>query len=229
MIFPTVKKSLFIVSCCCFYSFCFKTFYSTLIGKSISLLFFLLFFCSEISRTINLLFFFFLEKMTCNNCCKDNVDTFEKATCQFYSWCSLVTFLLNVVLNIRGLWGQYCFNKKVKNSVNRCSVCQFRIVYLNEEYDICENSFDLNFLSKFHTHLVKNLKCLLLETDSHIACRLVNKKFCYVFKDWFDGKLEQFYLLCCLDIFENRKIDQIENNEFKVVVDLIILKIYFLK
>ena len=183
MIFPTIKKSLFIVSCYCFYSFCFKTFYSTLIGKSISLLFFLLFFCSQTSRTINSLFFFFLEKMTCNNCFKDNVDAFEKATCQFYSQRSLVIFLLNVTLNIKDLWEQYCFCKKVKNSVNPCSVCQFRIVYLNDEYNIYVNSFDLNFLSKFHTHHVKNLKCLLLETDSHIACRLVIKIFCYVFKD----------------------------------------------
>ena len=130
--------------------------------------------------------------MTCNNCFKDNADAFEKATCQFYSQCSLVIFLLNVVLNIKDLlfWEQYCFCEKVKNSVNRCSVCQIRIVYLNDEYKIYENSFALNFLSKFHTHLVKNLKCLLLKPDSHIACRLVNKTFCYVFKDWFDGKLE---------------------------------------
>ena len=131
--------------------------------------------------------------MTCNNCFKDNVDAFGKATCQFYSRRSLVIFLLNIVLNIKDLWEQYCFWEKVKNSVNRCSACQFRIVYLNDEYNIYENSFDLNFLSKFHTYLVKNLKCLLLETDSHIACRLVNKRFCYVFKDWFDGKLEQFF------------------------------------
>ena len=131
--------------------------------------------------------------MTCNNCFKDNVDAFEKATCQFNSLRSLVIFLLNVVLNIKDLREQYCFCEKVKNSVNRCSVCQFRIAYLNDEYDIYENSFDLYFLSKFNTHLVKNLKCLLLESDSHIACRLVNKRFCYVFKDWFDGKLEQFF------------------------------------
>ena len=162
--------------------------------------------------------------MACNNCFKDNADAFEKVTCQFYRRRSLVIFLLNVILNIKDLWEQHCFCKKVKNSVNRCSVCQFRIVYLNDEYNINENSFDLNFLSKFHTHLVKNLKFLLLETDSHIACQPVNKNFCYVFKDWFDGKLEQFYLPYCLDIFENRKIDQIKNNDFKVVVDPIILK-----
>ena len=165
--------------------------------------------------------------MTWQNCFKDNVDAFKKATCQFNCRRLLVIFLLNVVLNIKDLWIHYCFCDKF--SVLSCSVCQFRVVYLNDEYDIYENYFDLNFLSNFHRHLYKNLKCLLLETDSHIACRLINKNYSYVHKDWFDGSLEQFYLPYCLDIYEIRKINQIKNNEFKIVLDLIVCKKYFFK
>ena len=84
--------------------------------------------------------------MTCQNCFKDNVDAFEKATFQFYSRRSLVILLLNIVLNVKDLWEQYCFCDKVV--VLLCSVCQFRAVYLNDEYDIYENSFDLDFFVK---------------------------------------------------------------------------------
>ena len=83
--------------------------------------------------------------MTCQNCFKDNVDAFEKATFQFSSPRLLVIFLLNVVLNVKDLWEHYCFCDKV--GVLLCSVCQFQ----------AENSFDLNFLSNFDRHVYKNL------------------------------------------------------------------------
>ena len=111
--------------------------------------------------------------MTCQNCFKDNVDAFEKVTCQFYSRVSLVIFLPNVVLNVKDLRDHYCFCEK-QVDVLPCSVGQFRAVYLCDEYNIYENSDDLNFLSNFHRHVYKNLKCLLLETDYHIACHLIN-------------------------------------------------------
>ena len=81
--------------------------------------------------------------MTGQNCSRDNVDAFEKAMFQFCSSRLLVIFLLNVVLNVKDLSEHYCFC--YKDDVLLCSVCQFWIVYLNDEYDIYENSFDLNF------------------------------------------------------------------------------------
>ena len=105
---------------------------------------------------------------------------------------------------------------------------QFRAVYLNDEYDNYKNSFDLNFLLNFHSHVCKNLKSLL-EIDCHMACHLINRKYFYVHKDWFDGSLEQFYLPYCLDIYKNRKINDIENNDFKIVLDPFPLKKYFFK
>ena len=170
--------------------------------------------------------FFYLE-MNCQNCFKDDVKAFEKATCQFRSRRSLVIFLLNVVFNIKDLWDRYCFCDKV--GVLHCAVCQFRAVYLNNEYDIYENSFDLNFLLAFHSHVLKNLRCLLLEIDCHITCQLINRKYFYIHKDWFDGSLEKFYLLYCLDIHENKKINDIKNNGFKIVLDPLPLKKYFFK
>ena len=43
-------------------------------------------------------------------------------------------------------------------------------------------------------------------------------------KDCFDGSLERFYLLYCLDIYENKKINDIENKDFKIVIDPLPLK-----
>ena len=165
--------------------------------------------------------------MTCQNCFKYNVDAFEKGTFQFYSRRSLFILLRNIVLNVKDLWEQYCFCNKV--GVLLCSVCQFPAVYLNDEYDIYENSFDLNFLSNFHRRVYKNLKYPLFETDCHIACHLINRKYFYIHKDWFDGSLERFYLPYCLDIYENKKMNEIKNNDFKIVLDPIVLKKYFFK
>ena len=172
--------------------------------------------------------------MSCQNCFKDDAEAFEKVTCQFRGRRLLVIFQLNVVLNVKDLWDRYCFCDKVGVEscsvfVPPCSVCQFRAVYLNDEYDIYENSFDLNFLSKFHSHVLRNLRCLLLETDCHITCQLINRKYFYTHKDWLDSSLEKFYLPYCLDIYENKKLNDIKKNDFKIVIDPIPLKKYFFK
>lgn len=101
------------------------------------------------------------------------------------------------------------------------------MVYLNDDYDIYDNSFDLNFLSTFQAHIYKNLK-RLLEIDGHLTCELINRKFYYSHKDWFDGKIERFCLPYCLDVYENNRINSVTNNKFKVVLDPLPLKKYFL-
>ena len=163
--------------------------------------------------------------MNCRDCFKDRAKAFEKATCHFPNRRSLVVFLLNVVLNVKDLWKSLCYCEKRADGFPS-HVCQFRTVYLNDEYDIYQNLFDLNFLIKFHTHLLRNLKCILFKTDSHFSCHLINKKFCYIHKDWFDGSKEQFFLPYFLDLCENRKINDIKNNDFKVVLDPIIFDKY---
>ena len=126
---------------------------------------------------------FFLEKMSCKNCLQNDEESFERSTCIFRSRWSLVIFLLNVVLNIKELWEDYCYYEKLSE---KCSVCQFRMVYLND-FDLYEHSFDFNFLVNYHSHVYNNL-VKLLGVKNHIVCKLVNTKFYYLHKDWFTGK-----------------------------------------
>ena len=116
---------------------------------------------------------FLLEKMACKNCFKDNEELSIQTTTTFKSCWSLVVFLWNVVLNIKDIWT--CFCKFEKVSVY-CLACQFRITYKNDEYDIYENSFNMDYLERFHPHVFRNL-LKLLKTDSHLACELVNRQF----------------------------------------------------
>ena len=157
--------------------------------------------------------------MTCENCFKDKISAFEKTTQEFISRRPMVIFLLNVVFNIKNLSDQYCFCKRTSSSILPCLTCQFRMAYLNDEFDIYENSLDMHFLVTFYHHLYKNLKRLLLETNSHLVCELVNKKYFCTRKDWFSRKVERFYIPNCLDNFENKKINKIKNNDLKVVLD----------
>ena len=159
--------------------------------------------------------------MTCENCFKNNINAFEKATQEFSSQRPMVIFLLSVLLNINDLRDRYCFCKK-SSSILPCMVCQFRMVYLNDEFDIYKNCFDMHFLSTFHRHLYKNLKRVLLETDLHFVCELVHRKYFYTRKDWFNGKTERFYIPYCLENFRNKKINKIKNNDLKVVLEPIL-------
>ena len=129
--------------------------------------------------------------MTCENCFKDNINVFEKITQQFISRRPMVIFLLNVVLNIKDLSDRYCFCKRT-SSILLCLTCQFRMVYLNDEFDIYQNSLDMHFLVTFYHHLYKNLKRLLLETNSHLVCELVKKSIFIPIKTGLAGKLNVF-------------------------------------
>ena len=155
--------------------------------------------------------------MSCQNCFKNNMDAFEKATCVFSSCRPLVIFILNVLLNIKDFKNCLCICKKDF----LCLPCQFRMVYLNDDYDIYKNSFNFHFLFVFHRHLYKNLKRLLVEVESHLAYKLINKKYFYVRKDFFDGKIVRFYLSDCLEDYENKKINYIKKKDLKIALDKI--------
>ena len=111
--------------------------------------------------------------MSCQNFFKNNMDAFEKATCVFSSRQPMVIFILNRLFNIKDFRDRFCICKKDFS----CLPCQFGMVYLNNDYDIYENSFNLQFLFVFHLHLYENLKRLLVEVESHLACKLINKVF----------------------------------------------------
>ena len=101
--------------------------------------------------------------------------------------------------------GNYCFCKKVGL---KCSVCQLKMVYLNDKYDLYENCFYMHFLAVFHTDIYNNL-IKLLEVKNHV-CKLINTKYSYAHKDWFTGKTERFYLPY-YHIYENNEINKIKN------------------
>ena len=126
----------------------------------------------------------------------------------------MVIFLLNVVLNIEKFWKDFCFCTNCKLI---CSVCQMQIVYLNDQHNLYEHSFNMDFLLKFHQHLIKNLNSLL-EIDCHFVCEVINKKYFYILKYLFDGSKKDFDFSDCLHEFEIKKINQIKNNGFKVVI-----------
>ena len=143
------------------------------------------------------------------------IDSQQAGTCFFRFLYEI--FILNVLLNIKYFKDRFYICKKDF----LCLPCQFRMVYLNDDYDIYKKSFNLHFLVVFHRHLNKNLKRLLVEVESHLACELINKKYFYVRKDFFDGKIERFYLSDCLEDYGNKKINYIKKNYLKIVLDKI--------
>ena len=92
-----------------------------------------------------------------------------------------------------------------------------RVVYINDQHDLYQNSFDLDFLIKFHGHLVKNLY-KLIEIECHFACKVINEKYFYTLEDLFDGSKKHYYLYHFLNDFENKKIIQIKNTDFKIIL-----------
>ena len=83
--------------------------------------------------------------------------------------------------------------------------------------DLYQNSFDLDFLIKFHGHLFENLY-KLIEIECHFACKVINEKYFYTLEDLFDGSKKHYYLYDCLNDFENKKIIQIKNTDFKIIL-----------
>ena len=57
----------------------------------------------------------------------------------------------------------------------------------------------------------------MLEIECHFECKVINKKYFYILKDLFDGSKKHFYLSDCLNEFENKKINEIKNTDFKIV------------
>ena len=53
-------------------------------------------------------FFLFRKKKAFKNCFKDNEELFVETVTEFEGCCSLVVFLLNVVLNITEIWERFC-------------------------------------------------------------------------------------------------------------------------
>ena len=153
-------------------------------------------------------FFLFLEKMACNACIKENEDLFVKTVTEFDSQWSVVELLL--VLNIQLLWARFCECEKL---TDHCNVCRLCLIYKNEEFKIYKNSFNLDFLERF-AQKASDLQ-IIRKKKPHLVCNLINRQFFYNHRDWFSREIESYSISWALDIYENNKIDEIKNSDFK--------------
>ena len=96
-------------------------------------------------------------------------------------------------------------------------ICQFRQVYFDDQFKLYEHCFDLNYLVRFHYHLTENLQRLLKETDTHFVCRLINKKFFYKNKKFFNGQTYCYSVEKALIFYEKTFIKKIEKMILKLL------------
>ena len=148
--------------------------------------------------------------MACNVCIKENEDFFVKTITEFDSPRSLAEFLLNIVLNIQLLWARFCECEKL---TDHCNVCRLCLIYKNEEFKIYKNSFNLDFLERF-AQKASDLQ-IIRKKKAHLVCNLINRQFFYNHCDWFSREIESYSISWALDIYENNKIDEIKNSDFK--------------
>ena len=100
-----------------------------------------------------------------------------------------------------------------------CAVCQLKKLYVDDEFEIYRNCFDLTFLAIFHENLYASLE-ELFEMKKHVVCHLTFSKFKYIHYDWFTGKKIRFFFLEeVAAFFKKKKIAKIKNNGCKVVVE----------
>ena len=138
--------------------------------------------------------------MDCLKCCQNNKEKFNQDTCVFACRRDLVVFLLNVSLNIKKHWERYCY---CKTAAKRCLVCEFRLLYQDDEYQIYKNCFDLHYLAVFYRNMYDCLE-ELSKLNNHLVCNLLFSKSCYTFDDWFTGQKNVFVLDKVVGLFEEK-------------------------
>ena len=129
--------------------------------------------------------------MAYNVCIKENEDLFVKTVTEF-DW--------------------FCECEKL---TDQCNVCRLYLIYKDEEIKIYKNSLNLDFLERFAQKVASDLQIIRKE-NGHLVCNLINRKFFYNHCDWFSGDIESYSISQALDIYENDKIDEIKNNDFKI-------------
>ena len=155
--------------------------------------------------------------MSCDQCFRKNAGEFEKVSNVFTRRKPLLVFMLNVILNVQEVWEEYC---SCSNTVKQtCLICQFRKICFDDQFKLYEHCFDFNYLVRFHYHLTENLQRLLKETNTHFVCRLINKKFFYKNKNFFNGQTYCYSVEEALVFSEKTFIKSIEKNDFKIIVN----------
>ena len=98
---------------------------------------------------------------------------------------------------------------------DHCNVCRLYLLYKDKEFKIYKNSLNLDFLKRFAQKVASDLQII---RNAHLVCNLINRKFFYNNLDWFSEEIESYSISQALDIYENDKIDEIKNNDFKIVL-----------
>lgn len=88
-----------------------------------------------------------------------NQKEFEKISCTFGSRRELLFFLLNTLLNVKDFTDQLYYCAKINK---QCLVCEMKIEFINNEYDLYEICsiliFLLNFILNYIVILMNYLK-----------------------------------------------------------------------
>ena len=100
---------------------------------------------------------------------------------------------------------------------DHCNVCRLYLLCKDKEFKIYKNSLNLDFLKRFAQKVASDLQIIRKE-NAHLVCNLINRKFFYNNLDWFSEEIESYSISQALDIYENDKIDEIKNNDFKIVL-----------
>ena len=93
---------------------------------------------------------------------------------------------------------------------DHCNVCRLYLLYKDKEFKIYKNSLSLDFLKRFAQKVASDLQIIRKE-NAHLVCNLINRKIFY-------NNLESYSISQALDIHENDKIVEINNNDFKIVL-----------
>ena len=102
-----------------------------------------------------------------------------------------------------------------------CLVCLCNIVYKEYQYTIYKKCLNLDFLAKITDNLHKNL-LKLFESNNHFLCKIINEKFRYYHRDWFNGNQVYYDLEHCLSLWEKYQMEKIIQTDFTNVCGKIV-------
>lgn len=88
-------------------------------------------------------------------------------------------------------------------------------IYVDYDYDLYKNMFNLNFLAKCHSNLIHYLS-QLFETKKHCVCFILSNEYHYYWKDWYDGEECRISLWDAIEHKEKHDINKIKNIDFKI-------------
>ena len=94
-------------------------------------------------------------------------------------------------------------------------MCKIKRIYTDYECDLYKNMFNLVFLTKYYYNLYHYLD-QLFKIKKHSTWFILSNKYYYVWKDWFDGKKYQVYLLEAITHKKEKNINKIKNNDFQI-------------